>query len=144
MKPFALLASAHRRAILMDADALVLTSPDSLFNIHPTLRQTGTLFFHDRAAVSGGDERRSWVKAQIQAAGIVATESLFYKGAAWYEADSGVVALDRANLSVLLGLMFAAWMNTKDVREEVTYRIFYGDKEDFLACHGVEWVYIRL
>ena len=136
MKPFALLASAHSRAILMDADALFLSSPDSLFEEHPALAQTGTLFFHDRAAVGGGDERRLWVKAQIEAAGAqpskyLATESLFYEGAAWYEADSGVVALDRTNPRVLLGLMFATWMNTKDVREEITYKIFYGDKESF-------------
>ncbi|KAB5566706.1 mannosyltransferase putative-domain-containing protein [Coniochaeta sp. 2T2.1] len=136
MKPFALLASAYSRAILMDADAVFLSSPDSLFAKgvhpgHPALRRTGTLFFHDRAAVGGGDERRLWVKEQIEAAGIppstyLATESLFYEGAAWYEADSGVVALDRSNPHVLLGLMFATWMNTKDVRDEITYRIFYG------------------
>jgi len=134
MKPFALLASSHRTAILVDADALFLTSPDAIFETNIGLARTGTLFFHDRAAVGGGDERRLWVKAQIEAAGIrpsrhLATESLFYSGAAWYEADSGVVALDKARPAVLLGLIFAAWMNTKEVREQVSYRVFYGDKE---------------
>ncbi|KAB5583226.1 mannosyltransferase putative-domain-containing protein [Coniochaeta sp. 2T2.1] len=154
MKPFALLASAYSRAILMDADAVFLSSPDSLFAKdrrpgHPALTRTGTLFFHDRAAVGGGDERRLWVKAQIEAAGIprstyLTTESLFYEGAAWYEADSGVVALDRSNPRVLLGLMFATWMNTKDVRDEITYRIFYGDKESFwlaMELSGFEYAF---
>jgi alpha 1,3-mannosyltransferase len=149
MKPFALLASAHSRAILMDADALFLSSPDSLFEEHPALAKTGTLFFHDRAAIGGGDDRRLWVKAQIEAAGIspstyLATESLFYEGAAWYEADSGVVALDRTNPRVLLGLMFATWMNTKDVRDEITYNVFYGDKETFwlaMELSGFEYAF---
>jgi alpha 1,3-mannosyltransferase len=136
MKPFALLASSYTRAILIDADALFLTPPDSLFEVHPGLVRTGTLFFHDRAAQSGGDERRFWVKAQIEAAGIspshyLATESLFYNGASWYEADSGLVALDKSRPSILLGLIFTTWMNTKDVREQVSYQVFYGDKETF-------------
>ena len=136
MKPFALLASSHIRAVLVDADALFLTTPDSLFETNPGLNRTGILFFHDRAAVGGGDERRLWVKAQIEAAGIspspyLATDSLFYSGKAWYEADSGVVAIDKSRPSLLLGLMFATWMNTKDVREQVSYTVFYGDKETF-------------
>lgn len=136
MKPFALLASSHIRAILVDADALFLTSPESLFESNPGLVRTGILFFHDRAAVGGGDERRLWVKAQIEAAGLspshyLATDSLFYSGEAWYEADSGVVAIDKSRPALLLGLMFATWMNTKDVREQVSYQVFYGDKETF-------------
>ncbi|KAB5580194.1 mannosyltransferase putative-domain-containing protein [Coniochaeta sp. 2T2.1] len=136
MKPFALLASAHPRAILMDADAVFLRSPDSIFEEHPALIETGTLFFHDRAATGGDDDRRNWVKAQIAAAGIepshyLANESLFYAGATWYEQDSGVVAMDRTRPHVILGLMFTTWMNTREVRDEVTYKVFYGDKESF-------------
>jgi alpha 1,3-mannosyltransferase len=136
MKPFALLASTHKRAILFDADAIFLTSPDSLFDTNPGLARTGTLFFHDRAAVGGGSERRDWVGNQIAAAGIqpsgfLRNESLFYSGAAWYEADSGVIALDKTRPSVLLGLIFATWMNTRRVRDEVSNLVFYGDKETF-------------
>jgi len=149
MKPFALLASARPRAILMDADALFLISPDSLFDEHPGLAKTGTLFFHDRAATGGDDDRRNWVKDQIAAAGIepsdyLANESLFYSGATWYEQDSGVVAVDRTNTRALLGLMFTTWMNTKDVRDEVTYKVFYGDKESFwvaMELAGFEYTF---
>lgn len=136
MKPFALLAAASSRAVLMDADAVFLSSPDSLFDTHPALKQSGTLFFHDRAALGGKDKRRVWVRNQLEAAGrepstYLATESLFYRGETWWEQDSGVVALDRPNPRVLLGLIFAAWMNTKDVREQVTYQTFHGDKETY-------------
>ncbi len=149
MKPFALLASSHKRAILVDADALFLTSPDLIFELNSGLARTGTLFFHDRAAVGGTDDRRFWVKDQIKAAGLrpsrhLTAESLFYAGATWYEMDSGVVALDKTKIPVLLGLMFATWMNTKAVREEVTYKIFYGDKETFwlaMELSGVEYFF---
>ncbi|KAK5211158.1 hypothetical protein LTR41_003770 [Exophiala xenobiotica] len=149
MKPFALLASSHKLAILVDADALFLTSPDWLFESNSGLSRTGTLFFHDRAAVGGTDDRRFWVKDQIKAAGLgpsryLATESLFYAGATWYEMDSGVVAVDKTRIPVLLGLMFATWMNTKAVREAVTYKIFYGDKETFwlaMELSGVEYFF---
>lgn len=136
MKPFALLAAASSRTILMDADAVFLTSPDSLFDSHPGLQETGTLFYHDRAARAGEKKRSLWVKAQLEAAGrqpssYLATESLFYRAESWWEQDSGVVALDRTNPRVMLGLIFAAWMNTKDVRDQVTYMTFHGDKETY-------------
>ncbi|EXJ77070.1 hypothetical protein A1O3_10228 [Capronia epimyces CBS 606.96] len=136
MKPFALLASSHPQAILVDADAVFLTNPESIFEENAGLARTGTLFFHDRAARGGDGHRRLWLSKQIRAAGIppsrhLTRRSLFYSGAAYYEADSGVVALDKSRPSVLLGLMFACWMNTKNVRDEVTYRVFHGDKETF-------------
>lgn len=136
MKPFALLAAASPRAILMDADALFLTSPDSLFDTHPDLKRTGTLFFHDRAMRGGEGAQRDWVRAQLEAAGrepskYLAEQSLFYRGDTWLEQESGVVVVDRSNPRVLLGLMFTTWMNTKDVRDQVTYRTFHGDKETF-------------
>ncbi|EXJ83263.1 hypothetical protein A1O1_06882 [Capronia coronata CBS 617.96] len=136
MKPFALLASSHQQAILVDADAVFLTSPDSIFETNTGLVRTGTLFFHDRAAGGGNGQRRLWLRQQIRAAGIppssrLVVDSLFYRGSAWYEADSGVVALDKSRPSVLLGLLFATWMNTKNVRDEVTYHVFHGDKETF-------------
>ena len=131
------------------ADAVFLRSPDSIFEEHPALIGTGTLFFHDRAATGGDDNRRNWVKDQIKAAGIqpsnyFATESLFYEGAAWYEQDSGVVAMDRSRPHVILGLMFTTWMNTKRVRDEVTYKVFYGDKESFwvaMELAGFEYAF---
>lgn len=136
MKPFALLASRFPHAILVDADAVFLTPPDEIFETHPQLMRTGTLFYHDRAAAGGGDEGLQFVKAQLEAAAIAPSkflenESLYFAGESWYEADSGVVCVDKSRPHVFLGLVFATWMNTKEVREEVSYRLFYGDKETF-------------
>lgn len=136
MKPFAMLASSHKRTILLDADAVFLINPDSLFETHPDLIRTGTLFYRDRAVKVNDDQRRLWVKTQIETAGLepsnnLANNSLFYSGASWYEMDSGVVALDKTRPTVMLGLIFAAWMNLKHIRDSVTYRVFHGDKETF-------------
>jgi alpha 1,3-mannosyltransferase len=136
MKPFALLASSHTRAILIDADAIFLTSPDHIFESNPDLNRTGLLLFHDRASGGRGEESLDWFKSQVESANItissyLETQSLFYKGVATYEADSGVVAIDKSRPALLLGLFFATWMNTKQVREEVTYKLFHGDKETF-------------
>jgi len=47
------------------------------------------------------------------------------------EGDSGVVALDKSRLPVLMGLLHICWQNTVSVRQEWTYRITYGDKESW-------------
>jgi alpha 1,3-mannosyltransferase len=39
------------------------------------------------------------------------------------ELESGVVVYDKSRRDVLMGLMTVAWMNTKRVREEVTYKL---------------------
>lgn len=151
MKPFAALASRYARTVLMDADAVFLTTPDVLFGGEepdPDLARTGVLFYHDRLAKKGS-KRREWVEAQINATGFppsehLAQHSLFLTGKSWQEADSGVVALNKSIPSILLGLIFAAWMNTKEVREEVTYTTFHGDKDTFwiaMELSGVEYAF---
>jgi alpha 1,3-mannosyltransferase len=45
--------------------------------------------------------------------------------------DSGVVVMDKSRLQVLVGLLNTCWMNSSPVREEVTYKVFHGDKETF-------------
>ena len=47
------LASGFQKAILVDADTIFLQRPDSYFNDDIHLKETGTLFYHDRA-VKGG------------------------------------------------------------------------------------------
>lgn len=53
MKPFAMLASRFQKAILVDADTIFLQRPDAYFDDDIHLKETGTLFYHDRA-VKGG------------------------------------------------------------------------------------------
>jgi alpha 1,3-mannosyltransferase len=47
------------------------------------------------------------------------------------EQDSGVVVADNSRLDVVLSLLHVARQNTRDVGEEKTYKMTYGDKE---AC----------
>lgn len=42
------------------------------------------------------------------------------------EMESGVVVFDKRRTSVVYGLLFTAWLNTRVVREEVTYENTYG------------------
>lgn len=133
MKPFALLASRYPKTILVDADTVFFESPDRLFDEHPGLLKTGTLFYHDRTL--GGDGSRSnWVKEILTSAKREPSErlsqSLFYNGQSAEEADSGMVCVDKTRPSVFMALMFTAWMNTK-VRDEITYHRVYGDKETY-------------
>ena len=91
MKPFALLAAKHHRTILVDADAIFFAAPDDLFEQHSGLRQTGTLFYHDRAVPGNHTEQRVYIQSQLAVAGIPASPhlsntSLFYAGRSWYEA----------------------------------------------------------
>ncbi|KAF2666135.1 hypothetical protein BT63DRAFT_50522 [Microthyrium microscopicum] len=136
MKPFALLASSHTRAILIDADAIFLAAPDDIFESNAGLNRTGLLLFHDRASEGRGGESLKFLKSQIEAANrtvssYLQNQSLFYRGVTSYEADSGAVAIDKSRPSLLLGLIFATWMNKKQVREEVTYKLYHGDKETY-------------
>lgn len=47
------------------------------------------------------------------------------------ECDSGIVALDRGRLPVLMALLHICWQNSADVRTQWTYRLTYGDKESW-------------
>ncbi len=140
-KPFALLAARHPQTILMDADALFFTAPDDIFDTHPQLRESGNLFFHDRAKYwTDATERRVWLAEHIAAAGRQPSEYLNTTSMLWAgdfiteNQDSAVVMIDKSRPRQYLALLFAAWMNGRGPRE-VTYQYLYGDKETYwLAC----------
>ena len=133
-KPFAMLASSYSRTILVDADTIFLQNPDDIFTTNPGLASTGTLFFRDRLAPES-DERRDWVLSQLQLAGSKPSKtlnsSLFMLGKTSYELEAGVVCVDKSRPRVFLAMMFAAWMNARDNRDNFTYQKFYGDKETY-------------
>lgn len=135
-KPFALLATHFAKTILVDADAVFLRSPDNMFTAYPELAKTGALFFHDRASFLVSGEKQDFIQRQFDSVNRTASEhlrkhSLFWSRGAYYEADSGVVAIDKSRPDTWLGLVFAAWMNTKGIRDALTHPIFYGDKESY-------------
>lgn len=131
-KPFAVIASRFKNVILVDADVVFLRSPHELLDVQG-FRQTGTLFYHDRAYTMAGSTRLDWVKHQLAGKEPSHTlrESLFWKENLWQEMESGVVVVDKARSNVYMSLLFSAWMNTRVIRETETYTHVLGDKETY-------------
>ncbi|EXJ71143.1 uncharacterized protein A1O5_06137 [Cladophialophora psammophila CBS 110553] len=136
-KPFALIASRFPRTILVDADAVFFSAPERAWDDYEGLRDTGTLFFHDRAVTMDNSEnRRRFVAEQLGKAGRAPSahlnsSSLFYKGYIGEEADSAVVYFDKSRPELYVTALFAAWMNVQDVRDAITWDTFWGDKESY-------------
>ena len=124
MKPFAALASRFERAILVDADVIFMQRPDSYFDEHPGLKETGTLFFHDRAY---GD-MNGWFKEILEGRKLSNTleESPFWGKELQHNQESGVVFINKAKPAAFMSLMFTTYMNTERVRSEVIYPHTWG------------------
>ena len=54
IKPFAVLMSSFERVLFMDADVVLLQSPEIFFRPGSGYEKTGTLFFHDRSLFRSG------------------------------------------------------------------------------------------
>jgi alpha 1,3-mannosyltransferase len=54
------------------------------------------------------------------------------------EYNSDLMALDKSRLSILLEIVHAYWQNTKEVRDDWTYEIGYGDIRSW--WFGLEFV----
>lgn len=129
MKPFAALTSRFEKVILVDADVIFLQRPDGIFEEHPALKDTGTLFWHDRAYTDPGDfSRRDWVKGLLDGRqpSALLNQSIFWQEDLWQEMDSGVVCIDKTKSTAFMGLVFATWMNSKEIREEIVYKAVLG------------------
>lgn len=146
IKAFAALASTFEQVIILDADSIFFKKPEVLFE-QTSYKKTGALFFHDRLLWQHGfQERHKWWKKQMEHQ--QPSETLL-KSKVWVddyaeEADSGVVVLDKSRLPVFMGLLHVAWQNTKTIREEVTYKMTYGDKESWwfgLELCGVPYAF---
>ncbi|KAK0612564.1 glycosyltransferase family 71 protein [Bombardia bombarda] len=129
MKAFAVLGSRFERVMLIDADAVFLQPPE-VFLEHPAFLRTGTLLFHDRLLWKGEfADRHSWWRSQIRHPSPALHSSLVWTEDYAEEGDSGVVVLDKSRVDVLMGLLHISWQNSFPVRESITYKITYGDKE---------------
>ncbi|KAF1810126.1 hypothetical protein P152DRAFT_484189 [Eremomyces bilateralis CBS 781.70] len=144
IKPFAALASRFEQVILLDADVVFLQTPETLFGQRPYI-ENGAYLFHDRLLWQHAfRDRHDWWEDQIKKPSPAMSKSLVWTKDYAEECDSGVVVVDKARPEVLVGLLHIAWQNTYDVREEVTYKITYGDKESWwlgfeLAGSGYEF-----
>jgi hypothetical protein len=107
IKPFAILASQFEQVLFIDADAVLLQPPEVIFDQHMGYRTTGALLFHDRLSGENGSEiRQNWwrrVLRKHQPSEALQKSIAFNNGWA-FECDSGVLAFDKARLSVLGGL----------------------------------------
>jgi len=122
IKPFAVLASSFEQVIIADSDVVFLQTPEAAFS-HPGYISTGTLYFHDRI-VPGSDDVHNWWQniMQDRTPSPMMAKSAFWAGKTIHEQESGVVLFNKDNRSVLIGLLYAAWMNTRRIRSEATYR----------------------
>ncbi|GJC83798.1 alpha-1,3-mannosyltransferase MNT3 [Colletotrichum liriopes] len=129
IKAFAALYAPFEEVLLSDADSVFVQVPEKLFS-DPSYESTGALLFHDRLLWQHAfAERHEWWRSQIHDPSPTLNKSLVWTEDYAEEGDSGVVVIDKSRLDVLMGLLHVAWQNTYDVREEVTYKITYGDKE---------------
>ncbi|TDZ74624.1 Alpha-1,3-mannosyltransferase MNN1 [Colletotrichum trifolii] len=129
IKAFAALYAPFEEVLLSDADSVFVQVPESLF-LDPSYATTGALLFHDRLIWQHAyAERHDWYKSQIHEPSAALNKSLVWTEDYAEEGDSGVVVVDKSRLDVLMGLLHVAWQNTYEVREEVTYKLTYGDKE---------------
>ena len=134
IKPFALLASSFQQVLLLDADAVFVQPPETIFDMHKGYLETGVLLFHDRLLWQGGfPDRHSWWETQLKHTSPSATlnKSLVYNEDYAEECDSGAIALDKGRLGVLVGLLHIAWQNTKAPRKNWLEKLTYGDKESW-------------
>lgn len=131
IKAFAALYAPFEEVLLLDADCVFVQTPETLF-LDPSYTSTGVLLFHDRLLWQHAyPERHEWWRSQIHEPSVVLNKSLVWTEDYAEEGDSGVVVINRSRLDVLMSLLHVAWQNTYDVREEVTYKLTYGDKESW-------------
>lgn len=131
IKPFAALASHFEQVIVLDADAVFMQKAETLFDQQAFI-QHGAHLFHDRLLWQHAfRERLDWLKDQVKEPSPAMLKSLVWTDEYAEECDSGVVVLDKSRPEVLVGLLHTAWQNTLEVRDEVTYRLMYGDKESW-------------
>ena len=131
IKPFALLASRFGEVILADADTVFVKKPEAIFR-QKGYKRKGALMFHDRLIDKERYmSRHTWWREQVVHPSEEVGKSLSWTENYAEEADSGIVVVNKGRLDVLMGLLHAGWQNSKDVREKVTYKVTYGDKESY-------------
>ncbi|GAA6002720.1 hypothetical protein JCM10207_007643 [Rhodosporidiobolus poonsookiae] len=133
IKAFAILASPFQETIIADADAVFVQPPEVMFD-DPGYNKTGTLFFRDREIFPGDGQVHEWFHGLMknrEPSAQLSQSRWWLDKASREEMESGVLVVDKRRAGVVYGLMYCGYLNTKVVREEVTYKNTYGDKESF-------------
>ncbi|KAJ3269816.1 hypothetical protein HDV01_000913 [Terramyces sp. JEL0728] len=127
-KPFALLASSFRNAMIIDADTVFLQSPKLLFK-DPQFLDKRALFFQDRKVYMLSYDGKLWLEKFFQ--DNLSEAARNYDILNWkslHQQESGVVLIDKE--MHLPGLLAACTLNMGIVKE-ITYEHVHGDKETF-------------
>jgi hypothetical protein len=139
IKPFAAIATEFTQVLMVDADVIFLTRPEDFFE-QEDYQKTGTLFFSDRKVSRKGKETkgqviRDWLLQQLGVIDPTPSQSLeqsyFWQTHGIHRQESGVVVVDKSRPQVFAALFFTAWQNIRAIRDKVTYKLFWGDKETF-------------
>ena len=121
MKPFAALVSRFEKVILIDTDTIFMQRPDDLFEVNAGLKQTGTLFFHDRALRGG--RTTDWVKELLKKGGrtpsTTLNSSMYWQDELEHQQESGVVFINKAIPGAFMSLLFTTYMNLESVRADI-------------------------
>jgi alpha 1,3-mannosyltransferase len=131
-KPFAALAAPYEQVLLLDSDAVSVRSRRDLMD-QAKAQGVHTFLFQDRRLEQiQNSTRQQFIREQVQRAGIPETCCETMLGEAWIDLeDSGAVLVNKKDLKALVGLLHTCWQNSAAVRDKVTYKVFYGDKETF-------------
>ena len=147
MRPFAILASSFKKVILADADTIFLQDPQKILD-EVNFQEFGSIFWHDRILSPASEETYKWADELLETAKAKNRDKLqadgWFNRKTFYEMEryflsrmilmnSGVVVIDKTRN--LAGLLMACHLNTLKVRDEITYQIFYGDKESYWFSH---------
>ena len=121
MKPFAALASSFEKIIIIDADTIFMQRPDEWFEKDQGLKETGTLFFHDRAY--NGRKTTDWVRDLLKEGGrtpsATLNSSMYWQQDLEHQQESGVVYFNKAVPSAFMSLLFTTYMNSQHVRAQL-------------------------
>ena len=128
IKPFAILGSSFQEVVLMDADVVMVQSPEVMFNFTEYIEH-GALFFADRLLRVTKRDYKSWFDKIIpRPHSETLRNSTLYNSTSDHEQESGVVVIDKRRR--LLGLLATCLLNNGPERKEI-HAWTYGDKETF-------------
>lgn len=129
IKSFALFASSFLEAILVDADAVILQNPMTLFDNHG-YNQTGTLLFKDRTMFGYSSKNaKEWLDNLIPA-GVSepCKDTTIYQRKGNYQLKTGLMLMDKSRH--FYGLLTACLLNGKGISDKM-HAYVNGDKEMF-------------
>jgi len=127
------LASPFKEVIICDADAIFFQDPEVMFDMS-VYKESGTIYFRDREIFPGEGDVHKWWRdiMEHRTPSKEMLKSRFYTDmASREEMESGVIVYDKRKRDVMLGLLMVGWLNTRPVRDAITYQITYGDKESY-------------